>query len=124
MPPEVFTDVHANPVNATPDDARSNLRKAAMLLKEAGFEIKNGVLTDTKTGQPMKVEFLLVSPLFERIVQPYVANLDKLGIKSTIRMVELGAIHAAAQRVRLRHRGRQFRPVGFARQRAARFLGV
>ena len=124
VPAEVFTDVHKNPVNATPDDARNNLRKAAMLLKDAGYEIKNGVLTNTKTGQPMTVEFLLVSPLFERIVQPYIANLDKLGIKSTIRMVELGAIYAAAQRVRLRHRGRQFRPVGFAGQRAARFLGI
>ena len=31
----------------------------------------------------MKVEFLLVSPLFERIVQPYAANLDQLGIKSS-----------------------------------------
>jgi microcin C transport system substrate-binding protein len=88
VPTEVITDIHKNPVNATPDDTRSNLRKAAMLLKEAGYEIKNGVLTNVKTGQPMRVEFLLVSPLFERIVQPYAANLDRLGIKSTIRMVD------------------------------------
>ena len=124
VPAEVFTEVHQNPVNAAPEDARNNLRKAAMLLKDAGYEIRNGVLTNTKTGQPMTVEFLLVSPLFERIVQPYIANLDKLGIKSTMRMVELGAIYAAAQRVRLRHRGRQFCPVGFAGQRAARLLGI
>jgi microcin C transport system substrate-binding protein len=88
IPPEVFTEVHTNPVNSSPGDARNNLRKAAMLLKDAGYEIKNGALTDTKTGQPMRVEFLLVSPLFERIVQPYIANLDRLGIKSTIRMVD------------------------------------
>jgi microcin C transport system substrate-binding protein len=88
VPPEVFTEVHKNPVNASPDDARNHLRQAAMLLKDAGYEVKNGVLTNTKTGQPMKVEFLLVSPLFERIVQPYIANLDRLGIKSTIRMVD------------------------------------
>ncbi len=88
VPPEVFTEVHTNPVNATPEDARNNLRKAATLLKEAGYEIKNGVLTNVKTGQEMRVEFLLVSPLFERIVQPYIANLDRLGIKSTIRMVD------------------------------------
>jgi microcin C transport system substrate-binding protein len=88
VPTEVFTDIHKNPVNATPDDTRNNLRKAAVLLKEAGYEIKNGVLTNVKTGQPMRVEFLLVSPLFERIVQPYAANLDKLGIKSSIRMVD------------------------------------
>jgi microcin C transport system substrate-binding protein len=88
VPPEVFTKVHANPVNATPDDMRNNLRQAVMLLKEAGWEVKNGVLTNVKTGQRMQVEFLLNSPLFERIVQPYVQNLDRLGIKSTIRMVD------------------------------------
>jgi microcin C transport system substrate-binding protein len=88
VPAEVFTTVHGNPVNNTPDDTRNNLRKAATLLKEAGYEIKNGVLTDTKTGKPLTVEFLLVSPLFERIVQPYLRNLEQLGIKGTIRMVD------------------------------------
>ena len=50
---------------------RNNLRKAVQLLKEAGYEVKNGVLVNSKTGQQLTVEFLLVSPLFERIVQPY-----------------------------------------------------
>ena len=88
VPPEVFTEVHRNPVNDSPDDMRSNLRKAVQLLKEAGWEVKNGVLTNVKTGQPMRVEFLLNSPLFERIVQPYLRNLERLGIKGTIRMVD------------------------------------
>jgi len=88
VPPEVFADGHKNPVNAAPDDMRGNLRKAAELLKEAGFEVKNGVLANAKTGQQMKVEFLLVSPLFERIVQPYLRNLERLGIRGTIRMVD------------------------------------
>jgi microcin C transport system substrate-binding protein len=88
VPPEVFTEVHKNPVNNTPDDMRGNLRKAVELLKEAGWEIKNGTLTNVKTGQQMKVEFLLVSQLFERIVQPYLRNLERLGIKGTIRMVD------------------------------------
>ena len=70
VPPEVFTTVHANPINASPDDFRNNLRKAVALLKEAGYEIKDGKLVNAKTGEPLKVEFLLVSPLFERIVQP------------------------------------------------------
>ena len=124
VPPEVFTEVHKNPVNDTPDSMRGNLRQAVQLLKEAGWEVKNGVLTNVKTGQTMRVEFLLNSPLFERIVQPYLRNLERLGIKGTIRMVELGAIYQAAERVRLRHRGREFRPVRLARQRAARFLGI
>jgi microcin C transport system substrate-binding protein len=88
VPPEVFTEVHKNPVNNTPDDMRGNLRKAVELLKKAGWEIKNGTLTNVKTGQQMKVEFLLVSQLFERIVQPYLRNLERLGIQGTIRMVD------------------------------------
>jgi microcin C transport system substrate-binding protein len=88
VPPEVFTTPHSNPVNTTPDDMRGNLRKAVELLKAAGWEVKNGVLTNTKTGQIMKVEFLLVSPLFERIVQPFLQNLERLGVKGTIRMVD------------------------------------
>ena len=88
VPPEVFTQVHRNPANASEDDMRGNLRKAVQLLKEAGYEVKNGVLVDTKTGQLFTVEFLLVSPLFERIVQPYIANLQRLGIKGTLRMVD------------------------------------
>ena len=88
VPPEVFTTVHANPINASPDDFRNNLRKAVALLKEAGYEIKDGKLVNAKTGEPLKVEFLLVSPLFERIVQPMIANLQRLGIQASLRMVD------------------------------------
>jgi microcin C transport system substrate-binding protein len=88
VPPEVFSEIHRNPINDNPDAIRANLRKAVELLKEAGWEVKNGVLTNVKTGQPMRVEVLLVSPLFERIVQPYLRNLERLGIKGTIRMVD------------------------------------
>ncbi|MFO7478079.1 MAG: extracellular solute-binding protein [Methyloceanibacter sp.] len=88
VPAEVFTEVHGNPVNENPDDMRNNLRKAVVLLKEAGWEVKNGALTNVQTGQKMQVEFLLVSPLFERIVQPYLRNLERLGVKGSIRLVD------------------------------------
>jgi microcin C transport system substrate-binding protein len=88
VPPEVFTAVHQNPANNSPEDARNNLRKAVALLKDAGWEVKDGVLTNVKTGERMEVEFLLVSPLFERIVQPYLRNLERLGIRGTLRVVD------------------------------------
>ena len=88
VPPEVFTEVHGNPVNEDQTEMRNNLRKAVTLLKEAGWEVKNGVLTNVQTGQPMKIEFLLVSPLFERIVQPYLRNLERLGIKGSLRLID------------------------------------
>jgi microcin C transport system substrate-binding protein len=88
VPAEVFTEMHKNPVNEEQADLRGNLRKAVMLLKEAGWQVKDGVLTNAKTGQKMTIEFLLVSPLFERIVQPYLRNLERLGIKGSIRLVD------------------------------------
>jgi microcin C transport system substrate-binding protein len=88
VPEEVFTEVHKNPVNEDQTEMRNNLRKAVKLLKEAGWTVKNGTLVNEKTGQPMTIEFLLVSPLFERIVQPYLRNLERLGIKGSIRLVD------------------------------------
>ncbi|HUU66462.1 MAG TPA: extracellular solute-binding protein [Methyloceanibacter sp.] len=88
VPAAVFTEIHKNPVNDEQADMRGNLRKAVTLLKEAGWQVKNGKLTNVKTGQTMTVEFLLVSPLFERIVQPYLRNLERLGIKGSIRLVD------------------------------------
>ncbi|MEZ5774196.1 MAG: extracellular solute-binding protein [Hyphomicrobiaceae bacterium] len=89
VPPEVFTTPYANPVNATPADFRKNLREAARLMKAAGFSVKGGVLVDDKTGQPFAVEFLLPSgSSFERIVLPYIQNLNRLGIKASVREVD------------------------------------
>lgn len=88
VPEEVFTTVYTNPTNKDQMQMRKNLRKSVKLLRDAGWKVKNGVLTNVETGEPMKIEFLLVSPLFERIVQPYMRHLEKLGIKSSIRLVD------------------------------------
>ncbi len=87
VPPEVFAAEWKNPHNATPQDARKHLSEAAKLLAEAGWAPKNGVLTNAK-GEELTAEFLLVQPDFERIVQPYKAALDKLGIRASIRIVD------------------------------------
>jgi microcin C transport system substrate-binding protein len=91
VPPEAFTEPYKNPVNATPDDLRTHLREAVKLLQAAGWEVKDGVLTNKATGEPMTVEFLVqvqAAPLWERIIGPYIANLQKLGVKSQIRAVD------------------------------------
>ena len=88
VPPEVFTKVYENPTNAGPREFRGNLRAAAGLLKEAGWVIEKGKLINTKTKEAMTVEFLLVSPLFERVVQPFMRNLERLGVTSKIRIID------------------------------------
>ena len=88
VPPEVFTEEYQNPVNGMPQEQRVNLREARDLLQEAGWEVKGGVLVNSETGVPMTLEFLLVSPTFERIVLPYVQSLGRLGIKARVRTVD------------------------------------
>ncbi len=88
VPPEVFTKPYKLPVNNNQRDFRKNLRYASKHLDEAGWKIKNGVRIHTKTGEQLKVEFLLVQAAFERIVMPYTNALKKLGIKATIRIVD------------------------------------
>jgi microcin C transport system substrate-binding protein len=88
VPAEVFTAQYTNPSYATPQDKRNNLRTAAKLLSEAGWSVGNDRMLRNGAGQGFEIEFLLVSPLFERVVLPYVSQLELLGIKSTVRTID------------------------------------
>ena len=88
IPKEVFTKIFKPAKSSGSGNNRQNLRKAAKLLKTAGWKIKNNNLVNIESGKKMEIEFLLVSPAFERIVSPFIRNLRRLGIKSKIRTVD------------------------------------
>jgi microcin C transport system substrate-binding protein len=88
VPAELFTTPYSNPVNGTPDAVRNNLREALRLFKEAGYEIRNQQLVDSKTGAPFAVEFLADDPNFERVFLFYKPSLDRLGITVSVRTVD------------------------------------
>ncbi len=88
VPPEVFAKEYRNPVNANPSQKRKNLRLAYRLLQEAGWKPgPDGVLRNA-AGERFTVEFLLVSPAFERIVLPYARTLKRLGIQARVRTID------------------------------------
>jgi microcin C transport system substrate-binding protein len=90
VPPEVFTTEYKNPVNGNPDAVRANLREATRLFREAGWEIRNQRLVNTKTGEPMTVEMLNIStdPNIERLLLFYKPALERLGMAVTVRNVD------------------------------------
>ncbi|MHA1108856.1 MAG: extracellular solute-binding protein [Alphaproteobacteria bacterium] len=87
-PAEVFTTPYASPVTDGSGRIRGNLRKATRLLKAAGWTVRNGILTNAR-GVQLNVEFLLFEATFQRIIGPYIRNLKRLGIKATIRIVDV-----------------------------------
>lgn len=87
VPASVFTVPYKNPVNDSPEAIRNNLREADRLLKEAGWEVKNGRRVNAK-GEVLSVELLSSSPNEERVFLPYKASLDRLGIATAVRTVD------------------------------------
>lgn len=66
---------------------RDSLRQALDLLGQAGWKLSGQRLLNS-TGQPLKLEILLVNPNLERILQPYVENLASIGIDARLRTVD------------------------------------
>ena len=89
VPAEVFTTAYKNPVYDTQESVRSNLREAARLFREAGYEVKDGTLVNKKTGEPFTIEFMIASPSFDRIILFYGEDLKRLGIGFTIRQIDV-----------------------------------
>lgn len=89
IPDEVFTKEYQPPRADGTGFIRDNLRVAFKLLEEAGWVVNDrGVLVNRETGEPMTFEILLVSPAFERVVLPFIRNLEKLGIHARARTVD------------------------------------
>jgi len=87
IPPEVFTTTYQNPVGGNPEAVRANLRESARLLKEAGFEVRERKLVDP-SGKPVTVEILVQDPSAERIALFYRPSLERIGITTSIRVVD------------------------------------
>ncbi|MDF1687055.1 MAG: extracellular solute-binding protein [Parvibaculaceae bacterium] len=87
LPDAVFGTPIVPPVSDGSNRDRTMRSKATHLLAQAGWHVKDGVLQND-TGETLQIEFLTDAPTFERIIAPYVANLEKLGIDASLRIVD------------------------------------
>jgi microcin C transport system substrate-binding protein len=88
LPPEVFTEEFKLPVYDSPQSERQYLREAVRLFNEAGWEIQSGRMISKETGEQFRIEFLGASPTAEVITGGFMANLRKIGINATLRIVD------------------------------------
>lgn len=87
VPPSLFTEPFANPVNGDPGKLRENLRQALTLLGEAGYTLDGSRLVDAN-GNQLAFELLMHQPTLEPIATNLATNLGQIGIALEIRMVD------------------------------------
>ncbi len=85
--PEVFEEAYVPPVSDGSGSDRRLLREAAKLLTEAGWKQKGEKRFNDK-GEVLEVELLIEDPTTERILGPYVKNLQAIGVTTTVRRVD------------------------------------
>ena len=114
---------YTNPVGGNPENVRNNLREATKLLKEAGFEVRDRKLVDS-SGRPVTVEFLVQDPAAERMALFYKPSLERLGITTSIRIVDDAQYENRIRSFDFDIITEVWGAVAVARQRAARLLGL
>ncbi len=88
LPPELFTGPFEFTQSKGDGNIRSKMRKAIKLLRDAGWEQDQGVLRNKQTGQAFEFEFIYRQAGLERVIMPFIKNLQRLGITAKPRLVE------------------------------------
>lgn len=101
LPAAVFGPAYLPPTTDGTGSDRRNLREAQKLLNEAGWKLdtaaKTGLVVKNSKGETLDVEFLITAPTFERIIGPYVRQLQSIGINASIRRVDPAQYEARAK---------------------------
>lgn len=83
-------DVTIPPINDAEQNlpSRRVLRRALRLLSEAGWEPGDDGMLRNAAGETLDMTILQFSPAFDRIVNPYVENLQQVGINAKLDRVD------------------------------------
>lgn len=87
LPASAFGPMTTPPRTEGVTTLRDNLRRAQALLKEAGWEVRDGALRNAQ-GQAMVLEYLDSSEGGVRSLSSWIRNLQKLGITLNFRAVD------------------------------------
>jgi len=87
LPDRVFSEEFTLPVTDGSGNIRRQMREALSLLQEAGWRMEDRRLVNAQ-GQQLRFEMLLNDSSFERVVLPWRQNLERLGIRMDVRVVD------------------------------------
>lgn len=88
LPEEVFTQPFSLPKTKADGNIRLQIREANRLLKEAGWKLEGSQLVHTETGEVFEFEILIRQAGIQRVILPFIKNLERLGIKAIPRLID------------------------------------
>ena len=89
IPERVFTDPYEPPQTDGSGRIRNNLRQALALFRAAGWIIRdNQQLIHQASNVAMTIEFITTSRSMERVINPYLTNLRRAGIQTTLKLID------------------------------------
>lgn len=97
VPDAVFGPMALAPRTDGANSLRANLRQAQQLLKDAGWEYRDGALRNA-TGQVLELEMLDSNEGGARVVTPWARNLEKIGVKLNFRTADFSLYQQRLQK--------------------------
>ena len=87
LPEDVFTKQMGGDDTDLKGGIRAQLHEAAILLKDHGWILQDGVLTNSD-GVKLSFEIILSNQSFERVMAAFTENLKKIGIEARYRTID------------------------------------
>ncbi len=88
LAPGVMEGTFSQPVTDSSGTNREGRKEAIALLNEAGYELKDGVMTAKAAGLPLTFEMLCTTREQERLMLAYASALRQIGIDAQVRMID------------------------------------
>ena len=88
LPPQFLDGSYGLPISNGSGIDRENLRKAVNLLKKAGWAIRDGAMTNMKSGAPFRFHIVVQSREQEKIALNFQRSLAAIGIHVDVRQAD------------------------------------
>lgn len=89
VPQRVFTEEYRPPTTSGYGPNREQIKRALELFAQAGWVVDDGVMRNAETGEPFRIDFIVVSPMLVRSLLPYIGVLRRVGIEASARAPEV-----------------------------------
>ena len=88
LPEALFTQAFALPETRGDGNIRPQMKTASELLKAAGWQLEGNTLKHKDSGKAFEFEVLIRQAGIQRVILPFIKNLERLGIKATPRLID------------------------------------